>query len=520
MRRTVGLPIVIIILIFIAYAKFGYLLPGILGTGGITWSRLFQQLYVGADFMLGIPLKIVCGIVFGFIIFGVIFLRFGGGDTLMNLAYSLMGRFRGGPAKVAVISSSLFGTISGSPVANVSASGMITIPLMKKAGYQPHYAGAIEAVASTGGQIAPPIMGAAAFVLAEFLGIPYYKVAITAIIPALLFYIALFIQVDLQAIKLDLKGLPQDQIPSFKKTLSKGWIYLIPIVVLVYALFVLFLSPGVSAIYGVSTAIIISLLRKDTRALWSWGNILGVFHATNQAMFAIVAVCAGAGIIIGLVSYTGLGLSFSQILTQAAGGNLLVLAFLTAVASLILGMGMPTVAAYIMVAVLAAPAMVNLGVHPIIAHLFVLYFAVISMMTPPVCLAVFAASALAEAPYMQIAGQAVRLGIAGFVVPFAFLFNPGVVLIGSIGEIASGIFFILLAIFLFAFSFEGYLLSKLGWWERILFFIGAIILIMPNMFIRISVLLILGTLSLYHEIWKKRKTSLVSIKAVKMADDG
>ena len=490
-RRTAGLSILAIIIVFIAYAKFGSYLPGIFGAGNISWERLFQQLYLGADFMLGIPLKIVCSVVFGFILFGIIFIQFGGGETLMNLAYAIMGRFRGGPAKVAVIASSLFGSVSGSAVANVSASGMISIPLMKQSGYPSFYAGAVEAAASTGGQIMPPIMGAAAFILAEFLGISYAEVALAALFPAIIFYIGLFLQIDLQAVKRNIKGLPKEEIPSFSKTIKEGWPSLVPIFVLGWALFGLFLTPGISAMLGMASAIVISLLKKDTRALWSWERLLVVFHRACGAMFSIVAVCAGAGLIVGLVAYTGLGLSFSQILTQAAGGYLLVLALFAAVASIVLGMGMPTSAAYIMVSVLAAPAMISLGVKAITANLFVLYFATVSMVTPPVCLAVFAAASLAGAPFAKVAARSIMLSISGFFAPFFFLYNPGLVLIGSVFDIVTDILFATIAITLLAVSFEVYCLRRLEKLERAMYLIGAFLMIYPGNIIRMMILLFL-----------------------------
>jgi len=484
-RRTAGIAIVYIILTFILYAKFGYLISGILGTGRISWPRLFQQLYVGADFMLGTPLRVVCQIVFAFILFGNIYLKVGGGALIMDLSYALMGHVRGGPAKVAVVASSLFGTISGSAVANVSAVGTMTIPLMKKIGYPAYYAGAIEATGSTGGQIMPPVMGAAAFVMAEFLGIPYYQVVIIAIVPAILYYFSLFVQVDLEAIKLSLKGVPRAELPSIKETFSKGWIYFVPIFILVYSLFVLFLSPGVSALYAALSTIILSLIKRSTRDLWTWENILSILQNTSKAMFSVTAVCAGAGVIVGLVAYTGLGLSFSQLLTQVAGDNLFLLCIITAFASIILGMGMPTTAAYIMLAVLAAPAMVSAGVEPIVAHLFVFYFGIMSMLTPPVCLSVYAAASIADADYMKIAMQAIKLGIAGFIVPFMFIFNPGIVLIGSNFRIISDIFYAVLSILLISYSFEGYFMKKLSLINRVLSGAAAICIIIPITAIRI-----------------------------------
>jgi len=506
-RRIAGLPIVYIILIFILYAKFGYLIPGILGTGRISWPRLFQQLYVGADFMLGTPLRVVCQIVFAFILFGNIYLKVGGGDLIMDLSYALLGRVRGGPAKVAVVASSLFGTISGSAVANVSAVGTLTIPLMKKIGYPAYYAGAIEATGSTGGQIMPPVMGAAAFVMAEFLGIPYRQVVMVAIVPAILYYFSLFLQVDLQAIKLSLKGIPGEKLPSIKETIRKGWMYFIPIFVLIYTLFTLFLSPGISALYTAVSTIIISLFKRSTRDFWTWRNILSILQSTSKAMFSVVVVCAGAGFIVGLVAYTGLGLSFSQLLTQVAGNNLLLLCVITAIASAILGMGMPTTAAYIMLAVLAAPAMVSMGVEPIIAHLFVFYFGTLSMITPPVCLSVYAAASIAEADYMKIATQAIKLGIAGFVVPFIFVFNPGLVLMGSNFTIVSDIFCAVLTILLISYSLEGYFIKQISSISKVLTFVAAICIIIPVTAIKVFGLL-LTIIFFGYEFLKNRKNVL------------
>lgn len=505
-RRTAGMTVVSIILVFIVYAKFGYLLQGILATGYIRTERLLQQLYIGADFLLGTPLKVVVEIVFGFILFGIVYLRVGGGDTLMNLAYSLMGTVRGGPAKVAVVASSLFGSISGSAVANVTATGMITIPLMKKLGYPNYYAGAVEAAASTGGQIMPPVMGAAAFVLAEFLGVPYYQVVVAAIVPALLYYIALFIQIDLQAVKRGLQGLPKEKVPSFKKTLKEGWMNIIPIFILIYTLFFLFWPPGQSAIAGTLTAIIISLINKRTRSIWNNKMIFDIIMSSSKSMFEVVAVCGGAGLIVGLVAYTGLGLSFSQLLTQMAGGNLFFLAIITAIASVILGMGMPTTAAYIMLAVLAAPAMVNLGIERMTAHLFVFYFGTLSMLTPPVCLAVYAAAPIAKANSLQIASQAMQLAVAGYIVPFVFLFSQGVTLFGSLSEIFRDVTLTLTAIIFFSFSFEGYFLKKINMIERTLFgAIGLLILIDAAVYKIIGIILSLGLVLFQIILYKKNK---------------
>ncbi len=482
-RRSTGMSVVIVIIIFFIYAKFGYLLPGLLGASTLSWGRLFQQILFGSDFMLGISLGVGSGVVFGFIFFGTVFTKLGAADFIMDLAYAIMGKVRGGPAKVAVLSSSFFGSISGSAVANVVATGMITIPLMKKTGYPDYYAGAVEAVASTGGQIMPPIMGAAAFVMADYLGIPYSSVIVVAVIPAILYYIGLFIQVDGEAIKLKLGATPDEKIKSIIVTFKKGWIFIIPIFVLLYSLFVLHLNAPLCSLYGVAAALIVSLYRTyNTSGFWSVKNVVEVLLTVSKAMFRIISLCAAAGFIIGLIAYTGLGISFSQILTQAAGGNLFFLALLIALASIILGMGMPTTPAYIMLAVLAVPALRNLGVIPIVAHLFCVYFSTSSMITPPICLSVFAASTISGAPHLKIAFQAMKLGFAGYVVPFIFLFNPSLILVtGSTIEKLAVIMFATVAIFLLATAFEGYVINnKLNLLTRLLGAVGALILVLPN----------------------------------------
>jgi TRAP transporter 4TM/12TM fusion protein len=448
----------------------------------------------------------------------------GAADFIMDVAYAVMGKVRGGPAKVAVLSSSLFGSISGSAVANVIATGMITIPLMKKTGYPAYYAGAVEAVASTGGQIMPPIMGAAAFVMADYLGIPYASVIVVAAIPAILYYIGLFIQVDGEAIKLKLGATPDEKIKSIKATLKKGWIFIIPVFVLLYTLFALHLNAPLCSLYGVAAALVVSIFRTyDTGGFWSIRNVVEVLQTVSKAMFRIISLCAAAGFIIGLIAYTGLGISFSQILTEAAGGNLFFLALLIALASVILGMGMPTTPAYIMLAVLAVPALRNLGVIPIVAHLFCVYFSTSSMITPPICLSVFAASTISGAPHLKIAFQAMKLGFAGYVVPFIFLFNPSLILVtGTVIEKLAVIMFTTVAIFLVATAFEGYIINnKLNLQTRLLGVVGAIILVLPNpAFIRfdlhilkISTVLLVLILILFR-IMKNKKLLLKNQKTV------
>ena len=490
-RRTTGWSVVSVIVIFTIYAKFGYLIEGLLGASTLSWQRFFQQVLLGSDFLLGIPLQTVSITVFGFVFFGTVYVKLGAADFIMDLCLALMGKVRGGPAKVSVISSALFGTISGSAVANVIATGTITIPLMKRTGYKDYYAGAVEAVASTGGQVMPPIMGAAAFVMADYLGIPYATVIFVAVIPAILYYFGLFVQVDSEAIKLNLEKVPKELIKPLRDTLKIGWIFIAPIVVMLYVLFVMYQNAGVAALYSIAAAVIVSFFNKKTRNYWSIRNIVDVLQTVTHSLFSIVSVCGAAGLIIGCIAYSGLGISFSQLLTEATGGSLFYLALLTALASVILGMGMPTTPAYIMLAVLAVPAMTSLGVLPITAHLFCVFYSTASMITPPVCLAVFAASTLSGAPIGKIAWQAIKLAFAGYVVPFIFLFSPALALIGgTLIERLVIITFTTIAIYLVGISFEGYAVNnKLKMTERLLFFIITAVLILPNPEMRNQILM-------------------------------
>ena len=363
-RRLVGWTLLLTIITFVFYGRFGYLLPGVLASREISWARLINQLYLDSEFLFGTPLQVAGLVVFSFILFGQFLLATGGSDFLRNLAQSLMGQYRGGPAKISILSSAFFGTLSGTAVGNVAAVGIITIPLMKRAGYSPQFAAAVEAVASTGGCILPPVMGAAAFVMAEFLGVPYRDVVVVSIVPALLYFFALYIQVDLRAAKNKLKGLDKTQIPSLRQTLYQGWQFLIPVFVLLYTLFGWHKRAEVAALYALATLLILALFRSSSRA--SLKKIPQILEAVTRGMMEVAVVCAGAGLVVGVVNYTGLGQSFSRYLTMLGGGNLLLLALLTAVASTIFGMGLPVTASYLFLAVLVAPVTCpHERVHPL-----------------------------------------------------------------------------------------------------------------------------------------------------------
>ncbi|MEW6669433.1 MAG: TRAP transporter fused permease subunit [Thermodesulfobacteriota bacterium] len=476
-RRLTGWVLPILGLLFILYGRFAWLAPGVLEGPGIPWDRLANSLYLDPNAVLGTPMEVASVIVIAYILFGNLLSGVGGGEFITNLAVAGFGRFRGGPAKIAVASSSLFGTISGSAVANVMVDGWITIPLMKKTGYRPHVAGAIEAVASTGGQIMPPVMGAAAFLIPEYTGIPYAKVAIGALFPALLYYICMFIQIDLEAGKTGLKGLTRDQLPPLKGVLGESYLFILPLAALVYALFILFLSPGKAALFAVASILILSLFRRQTRFRFFW--ILDELEKTGKGLLELTVVVAVAGIIIGIITFSGLGFILPVLLGRLAEGSVILLLVVMAVANIILGMGMPTIAVYVLLAVIMAPSLIQLGIDVLAAHLFILYYGILSMITPPVCFAAFAGAAIAGASSMRTGYACMRLGILAYIVPFLFIFSPSLLLMGSLTGIVLSAATAIAGCFLLGCALVGYLFRDLGALVRVLMGLAGIGLLIP-----------------------------------------
>lgn len=425
-RRMIGFGMLIIVLVFISYGIFAPYLPGVFEGRSTGIPQLLNYLYIDPNSLLDL-LYIAATIGICFMLFGQVLLTFGGGDIINKLAISSLGRFRGGPAKASVVGSSLSGTITGGAVTNVLLTGPITIPLMKKNGYSSVEAGAVESVSSTGGSIMPPVMGIAAFIIAETLGVPYTEIAIAAIVPALLYYICVFFQVDLMAAKKGLRGMAKDDLPSFIKTIMTGWLIFPAIGVLIYFLFFKGYSPQLAAIYGSFFALIILSFHNG-----QWKRIFtlikSIFVDAGRIMLEITIVLAAAGFVVGVTGITGLGFNIAKLLAEFGSYGLLPLLIVCAVASIILGMGMPSVAAYSLVAVLVAPAIVELGVVPLAAHLFVFYFAIISNFTPPIALACFTAAPIAQASPHKIGFQAMKLGIVAYLVPFLFVYAPELLL--------------------------------------------------------------------------------------------
>jgi TRAP transporter 4TM/12TM fusion protein len=477
-RRVTNLFLAAFGLIFIVLPHFYFVAPDLFSGLRLPFDQQVNYLFLAANGMLSIILGVAAIIVLSFVLFGNLLFNIGGGAFITNVSMAAFGRFRGGPGKIAVVGSSLFATISGVAVANVATTGVVTIPLMKKIGYKPHVAGAIESVASTGGQLCPPIMGATAFVMAEVLGVPYQQVAIAAIIPAFLYYAAIFFQVDMEAGKAGLKGLPRDQLPRLSGVMGKSYLFVLPFAVLVIALFVLFYSPEKCALMGALSLLIIGLIiQKETRFRLGW--ILKALREAGSTMLIIVPIAALAGIVVGTLAYTGGGFLISLYLSRVAGGNLFILLPVIAIACFILGMGMPTLPAYIVLAILMAPTVIQLGIEPLAAHLFILYYAIISMVTPPVCIAAYAGAAIAGSDPMRTGWAAARLAIIAYIVPFLFVFFPALIFKGSPQAILMCVATALLGCFVLSAALSGYLFKELSPIKRVILALAGIGLLIP-----------------------------------------
>lgn len=455
LRRSAGLVLSLICLLFSLYPLIASGVPiGFLQGQSYDFFTIARNHIMSANSVLGIPLVTVGNLILGFLVFGVVLSHSGGGDFFFKLAQSLFGRYRGGEAKVAIVSSAFFGMLSGSAISNVITTGAMTIPAMKKSGYKAHYAGAIESVASTGGSITPPIMGSAAFIMASFLAIPYYEIAIAAAIPAFLYYAGLLIQADGYAAKNNLKGLPKDKIPSFIETMKEGWFYLFALVLLVVFLVVLN-SEGQGAYYASFVLLVIAMINKRTRM--NLKQLFNMMVEIGKVLAEIVCIIAGVGFIVGALSVTGVSFSFSRELVAAAGDSMILILIGGALTSFILGMGMTVSAVYVFLAVIMAPALISIGVDPVAAHLFVVYWATVSYITPPVALAAFAAAGIAKASPMKTGFTAVRLGIVTFIVPFFFVYQPALIARGEPLEITTTVISAIIGVFMLASALEGYM---------------------------------------------------------------
>jgi TRAP transporter 4TM/12TM fusion protein len=488
-RKTTGTGLVAVAGLALAYALAGPWLPGVLAHRGYSPRRLIEHLYLTAEGIWGIPLGVSADFVYLFVLFGAILEVAGGGTLLIALASRIAGRTRGAPAMTAAVASAFMGSISGSAVANVVTTGSFTIPLMKRAGFRPYFAGAIEAAASTGGQMMPPVMGAGAFILATWTGIPYVEVALAALVPAILFYVALIAAIRFRAEKV---RLPAGDTLLREPVLRR--IHLLAPLVIIVVLLSLGRSPMRAAFWGVATGLLAAMLAPATRL--GAGAFTAAVRSAAASSVQVAAACATAGIVVGVASLTGIGLRMSELIVTLSGGHLLIALLLTALGSIVLGMGLPTTAAYVVLAALGAPALVQLGVPLLAAHLFIFYFGCMSNVTPPVALAAYAASGIAGSPPMRTAVTAMSLAASGFLVPFMFVYGPPLLLQGSFFLVAGSIITAMIGVTGLAAAIIGYGRAPLNAWQRGLVAIAACALIFPGWTTDVFGFVVLGWLLL------------------------
>ena len=476
-RRTSGLPLVIVCSVFLLYALFGQYLPASIGHNGISYDRLVEMQFLLQDGIYGSCLAVGATMIFAFIMFGAFLERSNMSSLFMDLACLLTRKSRGGPAKVAIFASALFGTISGSSPANVYSTGIFTIPLMKKVGYRPAFAGAVEAVASTGGQIMPPVMGAAAFMMAELCGVSYLEVAKAALLPALLYYLALWVMIHFEARRRGLGLISSELVPSLRSILSRLY-FLAPLVILV-AVMIDGRSAAICANMATGSILLLSFFRRDTR--FTLKRLFDTLYAAAASSLMVVACCAASGIVVGVINYTGIGFKFINVLTGLADGHLFIMLLLLMVTSFILGMGMPTTPAYIVVATLGAPALIRMGLAPLVAHMFCFYYAILSFITPPVCVAAYAGANIAEADPMKTGFTSMKLGVVAFIVPVMFVYEPSLLWQGSLLSSATATVTAVIGVIGLSGALQNWLLRTCTLPERLLLLIGGLSLFYPGL---------------------------------------
>lgn len=498
-RRTIGLPLTVVAAAFLLYVYFGPYMPRLISHAGYNLKEIISVQFLGTSGLFGMPLGVMSTYIIIFVIFGAILGETGAILFFNNLARSLVGHMTGGPAKISVVASGIMGSVSGSVVANVVTTGSFTIPMMRERGYHPVFAGAVEAAASTGGQIMPPIMGATAFLIAEFLNIPYVYVAFTAILPAFLYYISLGIVVHLEAVKYGLKNVPKSECPKTWGVLKEGGILLIPLILLT-VLLIKGYTPMRAGMAGIGSLIIVVLYLnarkygiKNGIGYAAVSFIRGIQKGVLSAV-GVTAATAAAGIIIGAVAQSGIGLRLTSLILNVAGGSLPLTLVLTGLACLILGMGMPTAGAYVIVATLGAPALVKLGVMPLAAHLFVFYMAMMSAVTPPVAVGAYAAAGITNSSAWNTGLVAFKIALVGFLIPFIIVYEPALILQGSVLAIIHVFITSLVGVFCLALGLQGFLLRTMNWPERVVCIAGGLALINPSVFTDVfGLTVLLGT---------------------------
>jgi len=509
-RRMAGFSLVAFTLGGMVYAMFGHHLPGVFQARPVDFTRLLVYLNLDTNALLGSPLQIGIIVVVPFILLGIVLGRCGGSEFFADLARAWMGRYRGGSAKVSVVGSAFFGMISGSAVANVSAVGVITIPLMKRSGFPAQIAAAIEAVGSTGGQLMPPVMGAAAFLMAEVLQVPYVEVMIAAIIPAFLYYLALFFQVDVEAAKRGIRGEPAERLPQLMSVLKSGWYFPIPFVVLVYALVSLNWQAEYAALTATAVLIVLSLAFGYKGARVSPRQIVSAIVSAGGAVVDLILICAVAGMFIGILNISGLAFGLTLQLLAITGESLPMMLMVTAVMAIVLGLGLPTVGVYIIMATLIAPALVKVGVPPMAAHMFLLYFGIMSMVTPPVALSAFAAANIAGADVDKTGWTATRIGWAAYIVPFLFALSPSLLMRGDALTILWAVSTAAFGIWLGTIGVVGYFYRPVPGATRAAFIAAGVLMLIPADMFRGAIVtdivgLALGIALLARELYHRKK---------------
>jgi len=476
-RRTIGVPIVIIVLIGISYALWGHHLNSLLWHRKFSFPEVVEDLAYSFNGLWGSPIAVAASFVYMFLLFGSFLQKAGAGEFFFQLSTALAGRSRGGAAKVAVIASAFFGTISGSPTANVVTTGTFTIPVSKKSGYKPSFAAAVEAAASTGGSILPPIMGSSAFLMAAITQLPYISIAMAAIIPSILYYLSLLAMVHFEAVRLDLPTAKKEELPKASQVLKEGWYYFIPLIVLILLLLKGY-SASMTGLFGILAIVVVGWFRKQTRM-----GVKEIFEAMvdgAKSSIPVTTACAAAGLVIAGIMSTGLGGKLTSIVLGLTEGLLLPTLILVMLICIVLGMGMPVAAAYILTAMLAAPALMELGVSLMSAHLFIVYFSIFSAITPPVAVAAYAAAGIAESNPNQVGLEAVRLGLVGFIIPFMFVLEPALLLEGSPTQIMISFLTALLGVVTFGAGVIGWLKTKTTIIDRLLLITSGLLLIYPH----------------------------------------
>ena len=498
-RRAVGWPLTIVALVALGYALAGRLMPGALFHRGYSFNRISLQLAMSYSGIYGIPLQIMVRYVILFIVFGALLQVSGAADFLVRFSTSFAGRYTGGLGKVAVVASGLVGSISGSAAGNVATTGSVTIPAMKGSGYEPHFAASVEAVASTGGQIMPPIMGAAAFLMADYLGIPYIMVVKAAVIPAFLYFFSAGAAIDIYARSKGILGLPKSQIPSFWGVIKTGWIFL-ALILLVYGMLIAGYSPTLAAFAGIIAAGLLIIVRKvGLKAL------MDALYDGAQSAAKLCAVTAGAGVVVGVIQLTGLGAQLASFMVEISQGHVFILLILVMFASIVMGMGMPTTVVYVLLAALVAPALVKLGVDIVGAHFFFFYFGVLAAITPPVALASYAAASIAKSDFDKTGWTAFKMAVPAFIVPFFFVMNPALLMNGTPFQIIYGVITSVIGVWMISVATMNYLAGRLPLWGRGLIIIGAVLLIGHSLVTDIAGYLVLAGLIL---VWFRRRRKI------------